>query len=118
MNIHSANIFSEGDFIMQKKNIMYTITILLMVLLSCSIFFLRNNSYAASNTTDKTLCYKPVMVEQGDSLWSIANENLSPEWDSTEEYVAAIRKLNSLHDSKIKAGTYISIPYYADLGNK
>ena len=88
---------------------------LFLVIICLSLFFVKNNSYAAVDTSNKTLCYKPIMVEQGDSLWSIANENYSYEWSSREEYISAIRELNNLSDSKIVAGSYISIPYYEQI---
>lgn len=95
-----------------KKEIVAVMGIVILII---SVFCIKNNLYAAHELSDKTICYKPVLVEKGDSLWSIAKENMTEEWGSTKDYVVAIQKFNNIEGSSIAAGTYISIPYYADI---
>jgi len=78
----------------------------------CCILIIKNNSYAANEPSERTLCYRPILVEPGDSLWSIASDNMTEEWGSIDKYVKAIKEFNNLDTFDIYAGTYISIPYY------
>ena len=89
-----------------------TLLIGILILLAGGICLVNKISVSAAGSSEKKLYYKSVMVEQGDSLWSIAEENMSEEWGSVKEYVQAIKKLNNKSDNQINAGAYISIPYY------
>jgi len=109
INKRNRNVRRNGNNIIKKSAIILAV----LMMLICSIFVIKNKSYAAQELSDKTICYKPIFVRQGDSLWSIANENMTEEWGSTDKYVAEIKKLNNMKDSKLIAGSYISIPYYA-----
>lgn len=58
--------------------------------------------------------YKSIEVAKGDSLWSIAQNNIDTAYyKNTCEYVAEIKKLNSLASDNIVAGSHIIIPYYS-----
>lgn len=58
--------------------------------------------------------YKSIEVAKGDSLWSIAQNNIDTEYyKNTCEYVTEIKRLNSLSSDNIVAGSHIIIPYYS-----
>ena len=59
--------------------------------------------------------YKPISVQAGDSLWSIAAANISYEkYDSIESYIAEVRSINHLEeDDVVLAGEDLIIPYYS-----
>lgn len=64
---------------------------------------------------EEDTCYKyytSVLVEQGDSLWSIAQENMTPEYERIEEYIREVRSLNHLCGDHIHAGEYLILPKY------
>lgn len=56
--------------------------------------------------------YTSVLVEQGDTLWSIAQENMTPEYERIEEYIREVRSLNHLCGDHIYAGEYLTLPKY------
>ena len=56
--------------------------------------------------------YTSIAVGKGDTLWSIASENMTSEYDRIEEYIQEIRRLNHLYDDGICAGEYLTIPRY------
>lgn len=99
------------DNTIKKSALVLTVFISLIVVL----FITKNNSYAAPEQSGRTICYRAVLVEQGDSLWSIAEDNMTQEWGNTGNYVNEIKKLNNMTDAKILTGSYISIPYYANI---
>lgn len=52
-----------------------------------------------------------VTVREGDTLWSIAKSYYSEYYESTMEYVIAIKECNGLADDMIYPGNHIIIPY-------
>ena len=55
--------------------------------------------------------YKSIVIEDGDSLWSIANE-YNPDKFRTQEYIDEIKELNALTSETIHAGQHLLIAYY------
>ena len=94
----------------RRRKVLYICIIFLSVV--CVILIVNNSSYAAVENSERTLCYRAILVQQGDSLWSIARENITEEWKSINEYVEVIKRFNTLDGENIFAGSYISIPYY------
>ena len=61
--------------------------------------------------------YKVVEVKDGDSLWSIAKENMSAKEDYSGftdiyQYIHEIKKCNNMKSDQVNAGCYLMIPYY------
>lgn len=56
--------------------------------------------------------YKSITIEQGDSLWSIAEEYRSDAYKDTREYVAELKELNSLKSDIIHEGQHLLVAYY------
>ncbi len=61
---------------------------------------------------EDTKCYKSIEIQPGDSLWSIAEENLDAHYTSTDEYIEEIRQINHLQSDLIHSGRYLTIVYY------
>lgn len=58
--------------------------------------------------------YKSIQIQKGDTLWSIATENIdSNYYKNTSEYVKEIKMINALVSDRVTAGNYIIIPYYS-----
>ncbi len=66
--------------------------------------------YAEQHLSD--LEYKVVEIESGDSLWSIAKENMTPGFHDINEYIDEIIECNQLNSDQITEGKYLLIPYY------
>ena len=57
--------------------------------------------------------YKSIVIEQGDSLWSIANEYCEDQhYKNTKEYVEELKEINNLNSEKIHYGQRIVVAYY------
>ena len=52
--------------------------------------------------------YTSVRVEEGDTVWSIADSQVSK-----RDYVDEICRLNSLTDGNVRSGDYIVVSYYS-----
>lgn len=57
--------------------------------------------------------YTSIEIEQGDTLWSIACEYMSSEYDSIQDYIDEVKELNQLGPDDIHVGQYLMIPYYS-----
>ena len=56
------------------------------------------------------------MIEEGDTLWSIASQNLNDVNINItiSAYIKEIMKMNGLQSDRITAGMYLVIPYYSN----
>ncbi len=52
-------------------------------------------------------------IEADDTLWTIAEEYMSEEYSSVEEYIDEVKSINNLTGDKIYSGATLVIPYYA-----
>lgn len=58
--------------------------------------------------------FKSIEVTKGDTLWSIAKENMDKNhYKSVSEYVNEIKIMNAMKSDSIVSGSYIIIPYYS-----
>lgn len=58
--------------------------------------------------------YKSIEIVKGDTLWSIANDNIDYEhYKNIYEYINEVKRMNSLTSDRIAAGNYIIVPYYS-----
>lgn len=60
--------------------------------------------------------YTSIVVENGETVWDIASENMNNGYDSIIELVEEIGFINGLDDVyTIKAGSVLIIPYYGEV---
>ena len=73
---------------------------------------IKNNSLEAKASVDGKYIYESVMVEAGDTLWSIASEHQDDYLGSLDDYIDEIMKINGISTGCIDAGEYIIIPVF------
>ena len=56
--------------------------------------------------------YKSIEIKAGDSLWSIAKENITEDYESVHEYIEEVMKMNNLESDQIHEGQYLTVAYY------
>lgn len=102
---------------MKKKSITFRIIIIVAIILP-SILMLFAAPYrtdASSNISPyRNKYYTSIYVNCGDTLWSIADKYITDEYSDNFQYINEIMSINNMHDSTIKSGTKLCIPYYAD----
>ena len=104
----------ERSFQLHRIVLFLAFTLLLAFL--CGISF--GSILSKAETTDAKAAetfkyYKSITVQPGDSLWSIASENMSEEYSSVQSYIDEVCFINSLQDTCIHAGKNLTIPYYS-----
>lgn len=96
-----------------RKRIRIMGGILLIVLVLISVCFI-TKTVTAQRNTDRIKLVRTVEVQKGDTLWSIASDNMSDEYDSVNDYIKEIKESNGISGDQIHAGNYIVVPYYTD----
>lgn len=97
----------------ERRILIFTITSLFII---SAILIGSSISGLAKTSNDKEASYKyytSITVEKDDTLWSIASEYISSEYDEIEDYITEVRNLNHLYNDGIRAGECLTIPYYA-----
>ena len=99
---------------MKRKNgYLHTILIGAAIVL---VFSLGLSSFIASaheNTDSQTVYkyYSSIQIQPGDTLWDIAEETMTSEYDSTAEYIEVLKEMNGLTSDHIEAGNYLTVAY-------
>ena len=102
-----------------KKRSLFIKMVTGVVIVAAVILFLviMNSAKVKTNAgvNTGTKFYRSVMVEKGDTLWSIAKENVSPGQEDIRALVNEIKDINNLTRDEITYGANIIIPYYEDM---
>lgn len=56
--------------------------------------------------------YKSIMIEPGDTLWTIAEQYYDRDESTITDYINEIKTINCISDEHIKSGNYLVISYY------
>lgn len=103
------NMKNVVRFISTKK-IFIIAGIILVTVLYILISHKDSPATSASNASKKY--YKCITIEEGDTLWDIANEYKTEEYASTQDYIDEVLAMNNLNTDVIIDGTNLLIPYY------
>lgn len=84
----------------------FTIVIMFSVLTK-TVFASSNNKEVLNNKT-----FISLKIEEGDTLWNIAQRYITKDYRNINEYIKEIKKTNNLSTDTIHEGGYIIVPYY------
>lgn len=114
MNRTTNTIMGSNEYYqMNKKRLWMIGAALLFIVLLFSVFFI-TKTVTAQRNVDRTKLVTCIEVKKGDTLWSIASEFSSDEYNDMNEYIEEIKDSNRMISDEIHAGNYIIVPYYAD----
>ena len=91
----------------------YVLVGVMLIVASCLLFntfFVSAHGNQIEEPVEYTY-YKSIVIEQGDTLWDIAEENMTSDSHSVEEYIDLLKELNSLTSDEIHAGENLMIAY-------
>ena len=76
--------------------------------------FAGTESVDAHDTQEEVLVkyYKSIEITEGDTLWSIAKENMTEDYSSVYEYIDEVMEMNNLESDQIHEGQYLTVAYY------
>jgi len=88
------------------------LTLCTAVILVSGIFSIQTDAKDASEAFEVKY-YTSIMIENGDTLWTIASEYMGEHYESEEDYIKEVIHMNALRDDTIYEGRHLIIPYYA-----
>lgn len=102
---------SKGMGVSVMKKMMMIVA--LMVLVGSNFFGNSLLSVMAEEPEETVMhCYyKSIQIEQGDSLWSIAEEYSATTSFTIPEYINQIKQMNGLREDVIHAGQHLTVMY-------
>lgn len=107
----SGNHFAAANY----KGILLGITVLVCILVSL-LLFTNLDHVEASNGQIREKQYKNVEIQDGDTVWTLAEEFKTYEYKSTMELVREILEINNINEKTVlKPGNRILIPNYVDV---
>ena len=83
--------------------------ILATVLVSTSC--LTGNQVKASSVHKENVNYKTIQIEEGDTLWTLADQYMGNSSFDRQEYIDEVKEMNHLTSDTIESGAYLMIPY-------
>ena len=98
-----------------RRGFLAAAAVLLLLILACgpaSTVFFGNRTNAQAEEALSEVQYKIIEIKKGDSLWSIARDNMNPGYKDIYNYIQDIKECNQLDQESITAGNYLMIPYY------
>lgn len=91
------------------RGIIFSFCILLGLFI---IFGSAGKKQQAEAATSNLKYYKCITISDGDTFWSIAEENYSEEYESYEDYIDEVKFINNLTNDTIYNGATLVVPYY------
>ena len=98
---------------MRKNFLLAVMTLCLVITFSFGINSFLSNAKAESSPVSYKY-YKSITISNGETLWSIAKENMDAEhYASVNDYIKEVKQVNSLSSDSINYGANIIVPYYS-----
>lgn len=121
MYFNKSEIRIRQNKIRREKEYRKQITILsfiAIILLSTLVFgftTIRSNAESEEYKVEYKY-YKNVVVGYGDSLWTIAQDNISYDhYEEIDDYITEVMNINHISNKNdVTGGTIITIPYYSE----
>jgi LysM repeat protein len=107
---------SQNYYESNKKRIWFIGAVVLMLVILFSVGFI-SKTVTAQRDTERTKRIASVEIRKGDTLWSIASDYISDEYDDMNDYINEIKDTNGMVSDEIHTGNFIIVPYYADASN-
>lgn len=95
----------------RNKRIPAEVFFLIVVLIMSSSI----SSFAQSKKSEEKFnkYYISISIKKGDTLWSIASEYMTAEYDNIEEYILEVKRINHISGDTIYTGRYLTVPCYS-----
>ena len=104
--------FMRGNTLLAKRK-MFGWTVIAFI---AAVIILCGTIHIFASSTDSrpyNKYYTSVRVEDGDTVWSIADRYITDSQVSKRDYVDEVCRLNSLTDGNVRSGDYIVVAYYS-----
>ncbi len=114
-HVPSGSITKKGN--QSRRGVCRSKVLGLMTLCFLAVCFLTVgvlHSSADSEKEHKFKYYTSVVIEEGDTLWSIADQYMDREIQGKAAYIDEVKSINHIRDgNRIIAGQMLIVPYYS-----
>ena len=92
------------------KRLFAGVILILIICVSFGAFFVSAHEKTSADDTVYKY-YKSIEIQSGDTLWAIAEDTMTDEYNSVAEYVQVLKDMNNLDSDNIQAGQNLIIAY-------
>jgi hypothetical protein len=112
-SIAERRLKANDFYRMNKRKIWLIGSVILLATLFFSVFFM-TKTVTAQRNSDRIKLVTCIEIQKGDTLWKIASDYMSEDYDNINDYIEEIKNSNGLLTDEIHAGNYIIVPYYTN----
>lgn len=113
-NRNSNKNFIRREVVRNQKILLGSVIFVLAAVTICSIALGAINTQAAPAEQNYKY-YTSVEIHSGDTLWSIASDYITDDYEDMDEYIKEVCEINHISGNEIHSGQYITIPYYSNI---
>ena len=99
---------------MKKSTIAVIVSVITILFIGCIFVQAKTPESEEITEAGRTKYFRSIEVQEGDSLWSIAEEYMTEEYSSISDYIDDVKEINGFSKDTMYAGCYLVIPFYAD----
>lgn len=109
-NIRKARVNNRTAVVKKQR---LTLLLIFVAVIVSSIIFASGRVYAKGSISENNKVYKSVMIYSGDTLETIANDNITDGYSSVDDLVKEVVMINNLGAVReLVPGNHIIVPYY------
>lgn len=102
------------EVVRNQKILLGSVILVLAVITICSIVLGAVNTQAAP-AEQSYKYYTSIEIHAGDTLWSIASDYITDDYEDMDEYIKEVCEMNHISGNEIHSGQYLTIPYYSNI---
>ena len=114
MNRTESILRESQDYYQSNRRRIWMIGAVVLVLLMIFSVSLITKTVTASRDAERIKLVTSIEVKKGDTLWEIASEYISDEYNDMNQYIEEIKYSNGMASDEIHTGNFIIVPYYVD----
>lgn len=101
-------VVTKAELIVKRRKMMLFIGVVAAILVGMISFSI---NASAEDSREVYTYYTSYEVQDGDTLWTIADQFMGPDFTDKREFIDNIKSLNHLSKDDITAGNYLVIEY-------
>ena len=99
---------SKAEVIVRNRKIALSLVLIVSVIMA---FVLFTTHADAESSREVYTYYTSYKIQPGDTLWTIADQFMGPDFTAKDDFINNIKKLNHISGDDITSGKYLIIEY-------